>query len=188
MKKVKRLIESTELQIATPEPATTIAFENLIAEWGGTPVPELSVILVYLRYLVSVHQAHHWVAKGDNFYGDHLLFERLYNETNEEIDGIAEKAIGLGTTDNVGLQLQLKQIARLAESYGTSTTIPKQSDLARRSYVAEVNFLRCVAQCVESLKSYKTLTRGLDNMLAGIEDVHEGHVYLLKQRITQDLI
>ena len=35
---------------------------------------------------------------------------------------------------------------------------------------------------VDDLKEMGLLTRGLDNMIAGIEDKHESHVYLLKQR------
>lgn len=187
MKKTKRLIETLEIQCAVPDNSSALSLENMISQWGSTPLPELSVMLVHLRYLAQVHQSHHWIAKGDQFYGDHLLFERLYNETNDEIDTVAEKAIGLGCPNNVHLQMQLKQIAKLSETYGKSMTIPQQSDLARRSFVAEVNFLRCIANCVDNLKTYKTLSRGLDNMIAGIEDLHEGHVYLLKQRVSQEL-
>ena len=178
----KRLIETLELQIAVPDPGYGVALENMLAEWGATPYTQLSVILVHLRFLAQVHQVHHWTAKGDTFYGDHLLFERLYNAASGEVDSIAEKSIGLGGVDNVNLPLQLKQVSQLAQSYGMASTIPQPSELARRSLIVEVGFLRCVAHCVESLKEQCLLTRGLDNLLAGIEDVHEGHVYLLKQR------
>ena len=64
-----------------------------------------------------------------------------------------------------------------------TTTIPQPTELAKRSYLAEMNFLKVMAHLAEHLKECGTLTRGLDNMLQGIEDKHEGHVYLLKQRI-----
>ena len=32
------------------------------------------------------------------------------------------------------------------------------------------------------------LTNGLSNMLQGIADVHEGHIYLLKQRVSKPLV
>lgn len=178
----KRLIETLEVMIAVPDPDHGIIVDNMLAAWGATRYSQLSLLLVNLRYLSIVHQTHHWTTKGDPFYGDHLLYERLYNAVVDEIDTVAEKAIGLGCGDNVNLQLQLMQVNQLAQKYGTSSTLPVQSDLAKRSFIAEVGFLRCVAHCVHSLVEQGMMTRGLDNMLAGIEDVHENHVYLLKQR------
>jgi hypothetical protein len=51
--------------------------------------------------------------------------------------------------------------------------------------MAEMNFLAVMKQLCESLKETGLMTHGLDNLLAGIEDAHEGHVYLLKQRVTK---
>jgi DNA-binding ferritin-like protein len=141
--------------------------------------------VVYLKFLASVHQNHHWVTKGDPYYGDHLLYQRLYSGVVEEIDSLSEKTIGLGSVSSVDLKLQVSQLNKLVCGYGTAATIPQQSELARRSLHAELNFLKVTAHLVESLKSCGLLTRGLDNLLAGIEDAHEGHVYLLKQRTTQ---
>jgi hypothetical protein len=178
----RRLIETLEVQIAVPDPGYGVALDNMLSEWGATPYAQLSVILVHLRFLADVHRTHHWTAKGDPFYGDHLLFERLYATAVAEVDCLAEKAVGLGGVDNVNLPLQLQQVARMAQNYGMASTIPQPSELARRSLIVEVGFLRCVAHCVGSLKEQCLMTRGLDNMLAGVEDSHEGHVYLLKQR------
>jgi DNA-binding ferritin-like protein len=179
----KRLVETLEMALVV-EPNLNIVTDNMVSEWGGCPYPELSVLLVHLKFLYSVHQNHHWVTKGDPFYGDHLLFQRLYGTTLEEIDSIAEKAIGLGCVDNVNLMLQQNQLCKLVQGYGMTSTIPQPTELAKRSYLAEMNFLKVAAHLVEHMKANGTLTRGLDNLLAGIEDKHEGHVYLLKQRIT----
>jgi DNA-binding ferritin-like protein len=178
----RRLIETLEVQIAVPDPGFGVAIENMLAQWGGVRYAELSVLLVQLRFLAVVHQTHHWTAKGDPFYGDHLLYERLYNGVVADVDTLAEKAVGLGGNDNVNLPLQLLQLNQLAQSYGMASTIPQTTDLAKRSMAAEIGFLRCAAHCACSLKEAGLMTRGLDNMLQGIEDKHEGHVYLLKQR------
>lgn len=180
----KRLIETLEVQIAVPDPVPGIAIENMLAQWGGVPYAELSVMLVKLRFLAMVHQTHHWTAKGDPFYGDHLLYERLYNAVVEEVDALAEKVVGLGSNDNVNLPLQVAQLAQLTKDYGTAVTLPVASSLPQRSMAAEVGFLRCAAHCACSLKEKGQLTRGLDNFLQGLEDKHEGHVYLLKQRCS----
>jgi len=178
----RKLIETLEMAIVV-EPNLDIVTDNMIAEWGATPYPQLSVALVHLKYLAAVHQNHHWVTKGDPFYGDHLLFQRVYSATIEDIDTLAEKSIGLGSTANVDLVLVTSQLMKLVKGYGMTTTLPSPSELAKRSYLSEMNFIKVMAHLAEHLKECGLMTRGLDNMLQGIEDRHEGHVYLLKQRI-----
>lgn len=172
----------------TIEPNLHIMTDNMIAEWGGTPYAQLSVVLVHLKYLAALHQNHHWTCMGDPYYGDHLLFDRLYGDIPAEVDSIAEKVIGLGCTDNVNLQLVNSQVLKLICGQGTASTIPQSSDLARKSLMAEMNFLSVMKHICGSLKEMGLMTHGLDNMLAGIEDKHEGHVYLLKQRISKPLV
>jgi len=183
----KRLSESMEM-ILTVEPNLQVLTDNMISEWGGTPYPQLSVVLVYLKYLAAVHQYHHWICVGDPYYGDHLLFERLYGDIPGEVDSIAEKAVGLGCTANVDLQLVHSQLLKLIAGAGSATMIPQSSDLARKSLMAEMNFLATMKHLCDSLNECGLMTHGLDNLLAGIEDKHEGHVYLLKQRISKPLV
>lgn len=178
----KRLVETLEMQIAVPDVSHGIAVENMLAQWGGVPYAELSVMLVKLRHLAMVHQTHHWAAQGDPFYGDHLLYERLYETIVGEVDALAEKSVGLGSEDNVNLPLQAMQLAQLTKEYGTAVALPTASSLPQRSMAAEVDFLRCAALCACSLKEKGLMTRGLDNFLQGLEDKHESHVYLLKRR------
>jgi DNA-binding ferritin-like protein len=178
----KRLVETLEMTL-TVEPNLDIVTDNMVAQWGSVPYPQLSVLLVHLKFLAAVHQNHHWITKGEPFYGDHLLFQRLYDSVVEEVDSVAEKAIGLGSTANVDLVLQTSQCLKLVQGYGMTTTIPQPAELAKRSYLAEMNFLKVASHLVEHMKECGTLTRGLDNLIAGIEDKHEGSVYLLKQRV-----
>jgi len=185
--KKKKLSESMEVFL-TVEPNLNIVTDNMVAEWGGLPYAELSVVLVHLKFLAEVHQNHHWTCMGDPFYGDHLLFSRLYDAVKGEIDAVAEKAIGLGGTSNVNLQVLMSQVCKLTSGYGMTSTIPQQSDLARRSLMAEMNFLKVVDNCIACLDECGMLTNGIDNMLQGIADVHEGHVYLLKQRCMKQLV
>jgi DNA-binding ferritin-like protein len=178
----RRLSETLEMSLVV-EPNLDIVTDNMVAQWGTVSYPQLSVLLVHLRFLAMVHQYHHWITKGEPFYGDHLLFQRLYEGVLEEIDSVAEKAIGLGSTANVDLVLQTSQLLKLVQGQGMTTTIPQPAELAKRSYLAEMNFLKAASHLVEHLKECGTLTRGLDNLIAGIEDKHEGNVYLLKQRV-----
>lgn len=179
----KRLAETLEMKLIV-EPNIDIVTENMVSEWKSVQYPQLSVLLVHLKFLYSVHQNHHWITKGDPFYGDHLLFQRLYSGSAEDVDALAEKVIGLGGTNNVNLMLQTAQMLKLVQGYGMTSTIPQPSELPRRSYLAEMNFLKVADYLANQLKEFGLMTRGLDNLLAGIEDKHEGFVYLLKQRST----
>lgn len=183
----KRFAESIEMMLSV-EPNLQVMTDNMVAEWGDTPYPQLSVVLVHLKYLAVLHQNHHWTCVGDPYYGDHLLFERLYGNVPVEIDSIAEKAIGLGCTANVDLQLVHSQLLKLISGSGSATMIPQSTDLAKKSLMAEMNFLAVMKHLCDSLKECGLMTHGLDNLLAGIEDKHEGHVYLLKQRISKPLV
>jgi len=176
------------LTVATVEPNINILTDNLIAEWGGVPYAALSAVLSHLKYLYELHQNHHWTAMGDPFYGDHLLFQRLYDGVAKEVDMIAEKAIGLGCTANVDLQLLHSQVLKLISGAETATMIPQSSDLARKSLMAETNFLKVIEHVISHLQECGLLTPGLSNMLEGIADAHEGHVYLLKQRVSKPLV
>jgi DNA-binding ferritin-like protein len=179
---MKKLLEM--LNVVASEPNSDIVMDNLTAEWAGLPYSQLSVILVLLRHLSMIHQTNHWVSKGDPFYGDHLLFERLYGTVSGEIYQVEEKAVGLGGVQNVDLQRQIAQLAKLMQSYSGVSTIPQPSDLAQRSLSAELNFIKCVTALMATMQESGFLTKGLDNLLAGILDSHENLVYLLKQRCS----
>lgn len=144
---------------------------------------ELSMILAYLDLLSHVQQTAHWVSKGDPYYGDHLLFERLYNETNADIDGIAEKLIGLGDVGQVDLTTRLRFQLQTLQSMPIDPYMDGRQ-LASVVLEYEKQFLVRVSEAAQSMKMQGLMTRGLDNLLAGIEDKHEGFVYLLKQRLS----
>jgi len=183
----KKLSESMEV-LLTVEPNLSIVTENMLSEWGGISYAELSVVLVHLKFLAEVHQNHHWTCAGDPYYGDHQLFARLYDTVKGEIDSVAEKSIGLGTTCNVDLNLMIHQLSKLVSGYGMTSTIPQPSDLARRSLMAEMNFLKVIDQMLNCLEENGMLTNGLDNLLQGIADTHESHIYLLKQRCSRPMM
>lgn len=185
--KRKRIKEELQVLMVT-EPNHDVILDNMMAEWGGIPYAQLSVVLSHLKALLAIHQNNHWTSMGDPFYGDHLLFSRLYDTVSDELDTVAEKAIGLGCTSNVNMQLLCSQTLKLVCGVGSGSTIPKSSDLARKSLLAEMNFLKVIDSCMSSLEEMGMLTNGVDNMLQGIADKHEEHIYLLKQRCSTSLV
>ena len=50
----------------------------------------MTLLLQLLAILRALHWSHwtlHWKVKGDPFYGDHLMYQRLYEAVVEEING-----------------------------------------------------------------------------------------------------
>ena len=164
----------------------TIAAKLAHGEGLGLPTA-----LVFVRALAQIHQGHHWLTYGETYYADHLLFERLYNETAEEADQIAEKAVGLGCPkDKLHPGLQASLIAKTVHMFcGNGVDVGEgenPASYAETSLKAETNFISCLAAIAAEMKNHGELTRGADNLIAGIEDKHESHVYLLNQRLTSD--
>lgn len=172
--------------VQTPGPVSRVPgddlFEYHLSCWSRVVYPELSVVLVRLKALAEVHKSHHWIAKGDTFYGDHLLFERLYDSVVGEVDTVAERAVMMGGADNVNVGLVAHQVAGCLETCA-AYALPTPDQLAQRSLERETAFLSCLDTVGRFLSSRGVLTPGLNNMLEGIADQHEQHVYLLRQRL-----
>jgi len=169
----------------------TLTAVSACMQSSNEPYWELFVVIGLLRHLYFVHQTNHWTVSGDPFYGDHQLFQRLYagveenGGINDEIDSVAEKAVGLGSANLVDLASQLAFVSQLQQSFGHRPyNLPHPDKLVQLSLSAELTFLHAMEHVCQSLKSSGMMTHGLDNLLAGIEDTHESSVYLLKQRST----
>jgi len=145
---------------------------------------ELAGLLTMLRAVAIVHQTHHWVAQGANYYADHLLFDRLYSDLASEIDQVAERAVGGGGSDYIrDFQGITAGVVRVLDGLGEATS-SQASDLVQKSLEAEELLLDGITLIVGRLKASDSFTRGTDNLIAGIEDKHEEHKYLLQQRLS----
>jgi DNA-binding ferritin-like protein len=133
-----------------------------------------AVLVADIRCLAMIHQTFHWIARGPEFFSDHLLFERLYTQTNADVDTIAEKMLGIcGDTGLLGdVPGQIGSMQEFADSfYGTHGSIGL-------ALAAENNFITSVNGCLEM-----TDDPGVKTFLEGLIDKHQGHIYLLSQRL-----
>ncbi len=136
-------------------------------------------LLSKLRTLALYYQTAHWSVKTSLFYQDHLLFERLYNTVNEEIDGLAERAVGTEGVESVNLLESLALISKAASSLNYEAG--QNSAYFQSALGLEQNLLAFL----EMVDKNEKLTVGTKNLFGGIADQHESHVYQLKQRLTQ---
>jgi len=138
----------------------------------------LSGLLSILWFLRIQHQQIHWLSKGPNYYGDHLLFARLYEAVDDELDQLAEKIIGLdGPVPPMhGPQGALLVAAQFAK-------FERVEDLALRATLSEKMFLSSLKKVYDCLEERGELTMGLDDLLQAFANTHETHLYLLQQRV-----
>jgi len=133
--------------------------------------------LAVLRSLSNYYQTAHWVSDGPQYYGDHLLFQRLYDAVTVEIDTVAEKAVGV--TKNISI-VDLKESLGMVVKILDNLNYEGIENYFRSALKLEKAFVvHCNEQATDGLNS-----EGVKNMYAGMADIHEGHIYLLQQRLA----
>lgn len=158
-----------------------MSISQYAAQWGNARGADLSALLSLLRAVYQMHQAAHWQSRGGAYYGDHLLFQRLYEAMLKEIDSVAERAVGMGGPAMVDPIAQAVQTHAMIESVrGVGRVIQSARDLVAIGLEAEKAVLFGIDEMTR-----RSQTQGTQNLLQGIADTHEGHVYLLQQRLAK---
>lgn len=150
---------------------------------AAPPAYPLGALLACLRASSQLHQSNHWRTKGKSFYGDHLLFMRLYEDGLDFIDQVAERAVGMGASAVVDPMVQAQQILGWCTQFcGEGFTSDDPEACVVTSLKAEQQVCRCIDTVYKQLEAAGQLSSGTDNLLQGVADLHEGFVYLLQQR------
>lgn len=131
-----------------------------------------------LKALAIIHQHNHWTTKGVMFYGDHLLFERLYAGTLENLDLAAEKFIGVFGDECLNYDLQVDLLHKVLLKYKNLEGSPAEMSLA-----AEKDFLKFSQEAYSAIDEDGKMTLGLDDMIMSISSKREESVYLLQQTL-----
>jgi len=140
-----------------------------------TAKEHLQSLLALLRALHWEYYTSHWRVKGVAFYGDHLLFQRLYEGLPEEIDMLAEKMVCKYGEAVVCPVHQMKLChAWLVQIEGIL-------DWYDRGLRLEELLQNQIKNTYDMLDRASELTLGLDDFLMTLANSHEGHAYLLKQ-------
>jgi DNA-binding ferritin-like protein len=134
----------------------------------------MKTILAYLEVSYLFYQSAHWQTKGSDFYGDHLLFQRIYEGLREEIDTVAEKIVGVYAADHVDFKRRLSNMVLLADFL--------DMEYIQKEYISTGLLLEQKVLDLLQEADQGTFSAGVKDLLAGIANTHEGHVYLLKQR------
>lgn len=161
---------------------------KVLEPFSGQTYAELGAIVGMLEGLAVLFQTFHWRVNGDTFYGDHLMFQRIYEGIDGQIDGIAEKALGLGATSLISPSKITETMDIFLDHCNQMHSLVTDDEnmnfaYAKKGKAALELFIHTVEKMMVDLKDKNQLTKGLDNMLAGVLDAQEGYVYLLKQRV-----
>lgn len=135
----------------------------------------LGEVLSILRAQYLSYQTSHWQASGLSYYGNHLLFQRLYESVTEEIDGIAEKMVGYLGSESVNLAPQAVKVATHAVAWS------KIDCPFHRGLVSEEHLQAATKAAYDGIKEAKAMTLGLDDFLMAMANAHETNAYLLQQ-------
>lgn len=158
-----------------------IAANYKVAQEGGGELKKaLTDILTVLRLQYLSYQNSHWTTKGTNFYGNHLLFQRLYESVESEIDTFGERIVGHVGPEALALCAQLNDMHQLCEEWC------KESDYAKRGLASEMLLQKVLKEKYEALKESGELTLGLDDLIMATASNHESNIYLLKQALRKE--
>ncbi len=155
---------------------------------GNLVIDGMMTIIAILRTLnMGYHHAHVNV-KGADYYGDHLLLQRLYTDGSslDEIDTVMERLKGLYPTrliqtgETLDRMEQEYEIISVIDSPGENIT--KFQALVK----LEMRLQGVIAKLVQALEDRSILGNGTDgtvNLLQDVADKHQGSIYLINQRI-----
>lgn len=137
---------------------------------GGSDAPVgICDAMCTMRAAYLTYRNAHWQTRG---YGNHLLFERLYDDLKEQIDHLAEQAVGSWGPDAVREDAEIIA-ARVAEFAAQPDPITK-SLLAART-VREKLRATYKSMQVEGIEP------GWEDLLTDLARGTDKHIYLLQQ-------
>lgn len=146
---------------------------------------KLATVLNQMHALRFCYQTLHW---GSADYEEHLLYQRLYESIEEDLDTLAEKMVGLGgdfAAYAINTRLQAEETRYRIEEFGflygdAEDGIP---DKAARMLAAEQKFQQHIQDTYEEYKAAGFMPLGLDDFLMSLSSKHDTNIYLLKQNL-----
>ena len=137
-----------------------------------------ALYIATLKAMALIHQHSHWTTRGQPFYGDHLLFERLYDSTLDDLDLAAEKFVGLFGDEVLDYDLQAQLLHKVLLKYSSLEGSPLQMSLS-----VEKDFLKFSQEAYNCFEDENKLSLGLDDMVMAIASNRETSVYLIQQAL-----
>ncbi len=137
-----------------------------------------ALYIATLKAMAQIHQHNHWLTKGMSFYGNHLLFERLYDSALKNLDVAAEKFISLFGDEVINYDFQAELLNKVLLKYSKLEGSPLEMSLA-----VEKDFVKFSETAYLELQDEDKFSLGLDDMVMTIASDRETSIYLLQQAL-----
>jgi len=141
-------------------------------------------LLSLTKALSNMYQTYHWQTRGGHFYGDHLLFERLYTAVDGEVDQVAERAIGVlndfNLVDPVIISQNVSKIILMMTPKDKKAVDPEEMSLVL--LFGEQLYAKHIAEMMVALEQQGKLNDGIADFIQGLASAHQTNIYLLQQR------
>ena len=161
--------------------------KDMSAEDSNTLFQEFTYHIAWLRVLeIWFHHAH-WSTKGESYYGDHLLFERIYNDVSELIDPLAEKGVAMVSAAVADTHLCSKLMAEMLCSYPSPSRAQEPTMIAATGLALVKDYLETLDETYKRIKEMGSMTMGLDDLLMSNANKLEEFVYLHKRRVHSSI-
>lgn len=134
-----------------------------------------------LQALQELHKNVHWTAHGESFYGDHLLYQRLYENLDSEIDALAEKIVAYFDEEAVEPVRLLEYTQRYVVQWRTASEC-----VVEQSLIAERELQDMISRTYDLISGQQEMSLGLDDFLMAMANDHETHIYLIQQKVRCD--
>lgn len=190
LNKLKKSIHNKDVAKKIDKIKAEYELKNKVAIMKASPkevdvkIEDMQDLFAILKANINISQYAHWVTKGSSYHGDHLLYERLYNESTEELDGFAEKIVPLAGEETVNQTIISEKVNQVISEYSEATK--NKETLPAVVLNMEKRVLQGLEEVYESLSKSDNLTMGFDDLLQAMHNLHESHTYLLGQRIKKD--
>jgi DNA-binding ferritin-like protein len=122
-----------------------------------------------------LYQTSHWQSSGQAYYGNHLLFQRLYEGVQAEVDGLAEKLVGYVGAGSVDLTPQVALVMSWVQRW------TQVDDLHMRGLQSERDLQAVFQSSYDAIKAARAMTLGLDDFIMATASAHDTNAYLLQQ-------
>mgnify|MGYP001770822399 CR=1 FL=1 len=141
-----------------------------------------ALYIATLKAIALIHQHSHWTIKGATFYGNHKMFDEIYESALTNLDKAAEKFISLFGDSVLDYDLQNELLNKVLSKYSKLEGSPLQMSLA-----IEKDFLKFSREAYNCFEQEGKLeaSLGLDDLIMEIASQRENAVYHLQQTLKE---
>jgi DNA-binding ferritin-like protein len=137
-----------------------------------------ALYIATLQALAIILTQSHWLTRGTTFYGDHLLFERIYDSALDDLDAAAEKLVGIFGDEVLNYELQAELLNKVLLRFKNLEGSPLEMSLA-----IEKDFLKFSQSAYDCFKEEEKMTLGVDDLIMSIASNRETSVYRIQQAL-----